>query len=162
MKKRLLDEFPAYLFRPMTKTEEYGFRRMMKRLKKKLNNPLTFEEMIFDGVMSINIRKVLSFNEKIGASTYQWDGTVNYDQTPHEQSGYPMELSRKYLSLLKDLLNDQEKFDLLALIGPYEFRFGSIEDEKVEPGILLGNHVPDCGPNYDWSIREDGTIWFHS
>jgi len=145
--------------RDMTTEERGGFRKMMKRLRRELNDETRFDELVGRGVKELNLRTA-TYNEAGDFVNYIWDRRKKYDA---RRAGRPN--TRKFLALLRDALNDSACFDQLSLIGPYSFLLPTISDANREPGILICNHIPNCTPNADWSIMETAgnvRLWYHS
>ena len=140
-----------------------GFRRMLKRLRKKLNNPELFEDLVYQGVKEIMIRgRNLYSSESFDPNC--WNGQMEFNPTVDRSA------CRMQLELLRDTLNDKELFDQLSLIGSCGFIFSNPEEDpegwEMDHDMLMYTYTAeDCCPNTDWSINALGAeprIWFHS
>ena len=161
------------LLREMTPAEVGGFRRMLKRIRRELNKPAYFEELLRRGIKCFNLRQAAVIDDKAGKFShvaYQWSRTKIY-----EAVGVPAAEAtrRRGLGLLREALNDKVRFNQLAQLGPYSISicFWYEEAELLEPGLdfmahldlLIENHIPACIPNADWSIdARTGVVYYHS
>jgi hypothetical protein len=157
----------------LTTEEQAPFRRGLKLLRRILNNPKKFELLVGRGVKNIFVLSGIwnspRWKKPFDLACLEKCGWIK----AHEIDGHrfiysndlaQVEIAQVELSLLRSVLNNKDQFNALAEIKPCMLHLSDPSDYKrFGPGILISGFIPEFSwPNADWSINEEGNVYFHS
>lgn len=157
--------------------QQHPFRINLNKLRSILNNPAEFQRLTDSGLQRINVVSdhvdAGDFKSLFGSTAFMrwangsegWDSNRSFYWFVEIKNDDQYQRCHKALVVLRETLNDKDKYEELVKIGPCALTLRWEEDDPQifapNTPILISNFIPDHMPNSDYSIREDGTIHFH-